>query len=249
MRSHILKIVLRYVSLYLIVGLTLSSVCLWLFAELAEEVLEGAPITALDVELANALYLRATPLGTTVYRAVTVFGGSGIVVIGLVMAAVFVARRRWTYLIIWAIALVGGTLLNLEMKELFARPRPVFVTPLHIEHNFSFPSGHAMSSLITYGIISYFLWRETARRFVRVLIVIAAVLLIALIGLSRMALGVHYLTDVIGGFIAGGIWLGMCIAAFGILHSGEQRLAAVPPAPVASPAAERPRAMPPARGP
>lgn len=223
MTVRIPKTALRYVSLYLIVGLTLSSICLWLFAELAEEVLSGAQITVLDLELANALYTRATPLGTFVFRLVTAFGGVGIIVVGLLVGVVLIARRRWSALVIWIIALVGGGLLNLEMKALFARPRPAFATPLLVEHNFSFPSGHAMSSIITYGVLAYFLWREFRGRATRLLIVVATTVLVLLIGVSRLTLGVHYLSDVVGGFIAGGIWLGVCIAALSILHRGEAR--------------------------
>ena len=81
-----------------------------------------------------------------------------------------------------------------------------------------------MTSLITYGILAYFLWHEVHNRIVRILIVFAAALLVILVGISRMTLGVHYLSDVLGGFMAGGIWLGICIAAFSILQRGETRL-------------------------
>ena len=224
MRERIVKVALRYISFYLIFGLTLSSVCLWLFAALAKQVLANAPITAIDHELANALHARATPLGTTVYRIVTAFGGSWIVAIAIGVGLLFLIQRRWSYLAIWIMALAGGGLLSLQMKAIFARPRPVFTNPLLIEHSFSFPSAHAMTSLITYGILAYFLWHEVHNRIVRILIVFAAVMLVMLIGISRMTLGVHYLSDVLGGFMAGGLWLGVCVAAFSILQRGEQRL-------------------------
>lgn len=227
MHDRILKSVLRYISFYLIFGLAVSSVCLWLFAALARQVLAGAPITAIDQELANALHARATPLGTMIYRIVTAFGGSWIIVIAIAVGLFFLLRRRWSYLAVWIIALVGGGLLSLQMKAIFARPRPVFTNPLLIEHSFSFPSAHAMTSLITYGILAYFLWHEVNNRVVRILIVFAAALLVILVGISRMTLGVHYLSDVLGGFIAGGIWLGVCIAALSILHRGQARLAEV----------------------
>src|SRR5690606_37445814 len=89
--------------------------------------------------------------------------------------------------------------------------------------SFSFPSAHAMTSLITYGLLAYFLWHTVHNRIIRILIVFAATMLVILIGISRMTLGVHYLSDVLGGFMAGGIWLGVCIAALSILHRGEVR--------------------------
>lgn len=223
MGDRIKQTALRYISLYLILGLALSSACLWLFATLAKQVLSGAPITAIDHELANALHARATPLGTTIYRLVTAFGGSWIIVIAIAVGLFFFARRRWPYLVVWIIALVGGGLLSLQMKAIFARPRPVFTNPLLIEESFSFPSAHAMTSLITYGLLAYFLWHTVHNRIIRILIVFAAIMLVILIGISRMTLGVHFLSDVLGGFMAGGIWLGVCIAALSILHRGEAR--------------------------
>lgn len=227
MRDRIVKAALRYISVYLILGLTISSVCLWLFDALARQVLAGAPITAIDHELANALHARATPFGTSLYRIVTAFGGSGIIMVAIAVGLFFLLRRRWSYLVIWFIALVGGGLLSLQMKAIFARPRPVFSNPLLIEQSFSFPSAHAMTSLITYGLLAYFLWHEIHNRIVRILIVFTVVLLVILVGISRMTLGVHYLSDVLGGFMAGGIWLGVCIAAFSILQRGAERLAKV----------------------
>ena len=238
MRERIVKVVFRYISFYLIFGLMISSVCLWLFAGLAKQVLANAPITAIDQELANALHARATPLGTTVYRLVTAFGGSWIIVIAIAVGLFFLIRQRWSYLAVWIIALVGGGLLSMQMKSIFARPRPVFTNPLLIEESFSFPSAHAMTSLITYGILAYFLWHEVHNRIVRILIVFAAMLLVILVGISRMTLGVHYLSDVVGGFMAGGLWLGVCIAAFSILQRGERRLTAVAEQEVMSPQPE-----------
>lgn len=227
MREHLRKVVMRYISLYLILGLTISSVCLWLFAGLAKQVLDNAPITAIDQGLANALHARATPIGTTMYRIVTAFGGSGIIAIAIAIGLFLLIRRRWSYLTVWVIALAGGGLLSLQMKTIFARPRPVFMNPILIEESFSFPSAHAMTSMITYGILAYFLWHEVRNRILRILIVFATVMLVILVGISRMTLGVHYLSDVLGGFMAGGLWLGVCIAVFSILQRGEKRLAEI----------------------
>ena len=104
-------------------------------------------------------------------------------------------------------------MLNQVLKALFARPRQHFEHPLLVETSYSFPSGHAMGSLLAYGMLAYFAvlalgsWRS------RVGAVFAVALLVLLIGLSRMYLGVHYLSDVAAGYAAGGVWLSALITA------------------------------------
>lgn len=214
---------LQYVSLYLIAGLGLSIICLWLFQELAEEVLSKGPITALDTGLADALYAQSTPFQVGFYRIVTWFGGVGGIAVGIAVALVLAIKRRWGYLFIWLIAVLGGGLLNDALKQLFIRPRPIFVNPIFLARGYSFPSGHAMTSIITYSVLAFLLWREAANAYVRIFIGFGMALLVVLIGISRMALGVHYLSDILGGYLAGGIWLGVCIASISILHAAEPK--------------------------
>jgi len=99
------------------------------------------------------------------------------------------------------------------LKTLFARPRPTVVPPLAWTDSTSFPSGHAMNSLLVFGMLAYHLWREFPRPPARLVFLAAAAFLVGAIGMSRLFLGVHYLTDVLGGYSAGTVWLAACIAA------------------------------------
>ncbi len=203
---------LAKITLYLLLGLALSVLSLGLFWSVAEDVLEGdESILVFDLTLANQLHSQATPLSTSFYLVISWFGAQGIVLVGVVVGLVYGLRRQWLNVTFWLIALAGGGLLNSLMKQIVARPRPVFADPLALEQNYSFPSAHAMTSLITYGIIGYFLWAATPNRYAKIFIIFATSLFIILIGISRLTLGVHYFSDVIGGFAAGGIWLGVCI--------------------------------------
>ncbi len=217
--------VTRYITLYLIFGIVLSALSLWVFSEIAEELtVEGDRLTHFDTELANALHAEATPLGIQIYLVITWFGSEGVWAFGVLIGLVFLLRRDWFRLLFWAVTLIGGALLNGFMKEFFARPRPYFADPHVIEQNYSFPSAHSMMSLILYGLIAYLLWRAIHDRVTRYFVVFDAVLFIVLIGISRMTLGVHYISDVIGGFAAGGVWLGACIAAMNLIQQhGEYR--------------------------
>ena len=213
----------REVSLYLLFGFVLSIICLWLFWEVAEDVYEGDPIVMVDVALANELHAQATPSGTAIYKVISVLGGQGSLIVGVVVAVYCVARREWLNLTFWMIALGGGLILNTVMKAIVARPRPVFVDPLAIEQTYSFPSGHSMTALITFGMLGYFLWRAVPNRLARIWITFGLTLFVALVGISRMTLGVHYLSDVLGGFAAGGIWLGACIFGLELLRRRGMR--------------------------
>lgn len=216
----------RYLSLQLLFGFGLSFLCLWVFAEIADEVGEQEWLTTVDAALANELYARATPDSTSFFLFISLFGSQIVFILTLIVAAYYAWRRYWLHLGIWLVALAGGELLNLLLKELFARARPVFDAPLVVELNYSFPSGHAMMSMIAYGMLAYFLIASVRNPIARILIVFMAALAVILIGISRLYLGVHFLSDVVAGFAAGGLWLATCIGAMQFLR---QRGSGQPP--------------------
>ena len=104
--------------------------------------------------------------------------------------------------------------LNLLLKDLFARPRPRFERPLVVETSYSFPSGQAMESLVVYGMFAYFAVLTLIGQGKRALSVGGVAVLVILIGFSRVYLGAHYVSDVIGGFVAGGAWLSALITGW-----------------------------------
>lgn len=107
----------------------------------------------------------------------------------------------------------GGLILNPVVKELVARLRPVVETPVYRTDGWSFPSGHAMSSLVCYGIL-LLVFAPVLHTRARRVVSGCAVLLVAAVGLSRIALGVHYLTDVLAGWLLGSLWLAAITVAF-----------------------------------
>jgi membrane-associated phospholipid phosphatase len=204
---------LQYLSIHLIVGLVISFVCLGVFAKLAEEILEQEWVVSVDNVVANAFHANATPLATEFFLAVTRFGLEILWIITMLFGIYFIYKRQWAYLLMLVVTIGGGQLLNSSLKLFFSRPRPTFHDPIITALNYSFPSGHAMLSFITYGLLAYFLVIKTPTRPRKLLIVTAAMLLITLIGFSRIYLGVHYVSDVVAGFAAGGFWLSTCITA------------------------------------
>jgi membrane-associated phospholipid phosphatase len=105
----------------------------------------------------------------------------------------------------------GAGLLNLLLKDIFERTRPdLFDGPIHLT-TYSFPSGHAMGSIAVYGMLAFVGARLTHSHLLRYAIVLVAALIVFFIGLSRVFFGVHYPTDVLGGYIAGAIWLAITL--------------------------------------
>ncbi|MEO8778888.1 MAG: phosphatase PAP2 family protein [Rhodanobacter sp.] len=128
----------------------------------------------------------------------------------LVLAALLL-RRHWRLALTWAVALVGTVPINDSLKALFRRTRPLHDHGFISQPGWSFPSGHAFGAVVFYGMLAYVLL-HLSTRFHRVLVA-AAMLLIGVIGISRILLQVHYFSDVLAGYTAGAAWLVLCISA------------------------------------
>jgi len=204
----------EYLGLHLTVGLAISVAGLWLFGGITEDVIHHDPLTQFDVTLLDWVHRRATPAGYAIANAISLLG-SPLTLTGLALGVglLLAARRQWILLGGWLAAFAGGGLLDEVLKLVIRRPRPPAAAAFLHHYSWSFPSGHALGSLIGYGMLAYVLmvlWihRRSAQRSV----VLVAALLIAAIGLSRLYLGVHYFSDVVGGYTAGVLWLSTCIS-------------------------------------
>src|SRR2546422_374582 len=117
-------------------------------------------------------------------------------------------RREWIVLGGWVAAFSGAALIDYWLKLVIHRPRPSYAAALMPQATWSFPSGHAMGSLVGYGMLAYVLCLlATCNHRTRLWIVAGAAVVIVAIGVSRLYLGVHYFSDVVGGYAAGAIWL------------------------------------------
>ncbi|HEX9106528.1 MAG TPA: phosphatase PAP2 family protein, partial [Longimicrobiales bacterium] len=201
-----------YLGLHLTLGIAISILALWLFGGVLEDVVGGETLTQLDRVLAARLHALATPGGVEVFRAIS-WLGSPVTwsVLSAVMLVALLARRRWLLAGGWAAAILGGGVLDLALKLLVHRPRPAFSDAFAVAAGWSFPSGHSMGALVGYGMLAYLALLEVRRGWERVAVMAVAATLIALIGFSRLYLGVHYFSDVVGGYAAGVVWLSACV--------------------------------------
>lgn len=177
-----------------------------LFAGIAEDVITADVTTLFDIRLANLLADLRTPAGIRFFTAVTVWGNTQMVLAAVAagMAMLLIWRRYWEALAFF-VTVFGAEATTLLAKMMVARPRPLVA--LYPEHTFAFPSGHATVAVALYGFIAVIAMRCVSAARAKIAIAAAGVLFVAMLGFSRLYLGVHFASDVWGGFLVGGIWL------------------------------------------
>ncbi len=172
------------------------------------------PFAAPDHELAAWFHAHLSPAFVTVLRAFTDFGSGewiGLIVFALVLF--FAWKRWWPSLVTLIVAVPGGMLLNEWVKILVHRQRPFLDGPFVDWSGYSFASGHTIGATLLYGQLLLFIVPALKARHWRLLSILSAVSLIVLVGFSRIALGAHFLTDVLAAIFFGIIWLAFCLFA------------------------------------
>ena len=189
----------------------------------------------IDYLLPNDLYRHSSPRLTAFMRLLTTIGSpTWVPVWCLIAIGVLLFRKRWGEAIGLFASEIGGLLINQIAKASFKRERPNWSWLFVHEKNYSFPSGHAMLGIITFGTIAFLLCRYYHNRAVRAAIVVFTTLLIFGIGFSRVYLGAHFPSDILAGWIAGGVWLSFVITAVELLHQAV---------PAVRPPANQPQAL------
>lgn len=197
-------------------GLLLAAFALWVFAQIAEEILEAESI-AFDTNILLTVRSWHSPLLDIVMLAVTTIGDPFVLLIICTLLGIWLLRRKQkSKATTLAIAAIGAIGLNVMLKQLFSRDRPALWERIVDVGQYSFPSGHAMVSMVIYGFIGYILATRYRRQ--QWWIISLTILLITAIGFSRLYLGVHWPTDIIAGYAAGLVWLIACILSSKIWH-------------------------------
>jgi undecaprenyl-diphosphatase len=198
------------------------------FGLLLREVTQEGVITEIDAAAANHLhqYVLDLPALVNVLQVVSFLGSPVWFYLVTGLAALYTWRSGHPRLAIFLVltGLLGGAIDSI-VKILVDRPRPSLEQPVATAHGKSFPSGHAMTSIVGYGaLLLVFIpripktWRKPAWA--------GAILLVLMIGFTRLALGVHYISDVVGGYLLGAAWLTASTAAFSIwrVERGKPRV-------------------------
>ncbi|MEH2122855.1 phosphatase PAP2 family protein [Nostoc sp.] len=205
-----------------IVGLASCLLILFVLAKLAEEVLEREAF-AFDTSFLLWLHQFANPHLDNLMLFITNLGNPSTVVI--VAGATFLLlwwQRYREEAKIFVLVCLGGLILNTGLKLLFSKPRPELWHRLITEKSFSFPSGHALGSMVLYGFIAYELAIHYPH-FAKIIYTLT-VIFIAAIGISRLYLGVHWPTDIIAGYGVGFLWLMICITMLKLQRLRQRNL-------------------------
>ena len=200
----------------LLVVLLFSGCALWAFIELQDEVRDGEAF-AFDERIllsfrepGNPDELRGPRWLEKVSRDITALGGNAVLTLVTIGAGgFFLLRRQWVPLAVTLTSAIGGALLVDWLKSLYERERPTITRHLMEEASHSFPSGHSTMAVVIYLTLAVTLAEFQEKRRLRVYILGYAATLAALIGLSRVILGVHYPSDVAAGWTIGILWAGL----------------------------------------
>ena len=186
-------------------------------------------LTEADQNLATWFHDRLTPLFVGVLRSLCELGSSEWIAAVLFLGVVFfVWKRSWLSLVTMVVAVPGGMLFNEGIKLLVQRPRPYMEGPFIDWAGYSFASGHTIGATLLYGQLLLFIipvmksWRW------RTLAILVATLFVLLVGFGRIALGAHYLSDVLAAILLGALWLGLCFYALQPLHRRVARRELIP---------------------
>jgi undecaprenyl-diphosphatase len=201
----------RAVGVFLIIGLVVVLVAAVGFATLAERVMAGDTLQ-MDETILRAMERMGAPWLDNIALEVTALGARVVVWMVVLIASVFLwsSRHHYSAALLW-VSMVGAGFVNAALKVSFNRPRPD-VFPWRTTHVglASFPSGHAMTSIVVYGTLAFLIARLAPTRLLRRLTWTLAILVILLIGWSRLYLGVHWPSDVLAGFVMGAAWAVIC---------------------------------------
>ncbi len=203
-------------GLHLTAGMALLALATWLFALLAADVPGAEGLAAFDVRISQWLHERASdpawrPLTLLMLALTHVHGMAGMALLAAALGWLMWRRGQRYWLVALALAVPGGMGLNVVLKHVYQRARPVFEEPLVSLPTYSFPSGHTSSATLFYGVLACWLVMTAARLHTRVLATCGAALMVLLVGASRIYLGAHYPTDILGAMLEGAGWLAVCI--------------------------------------
>jgi undecaprenyl-diphosphatase len=185
--------------------------------------LQWRPLESIDHGAAARIneLISGHPALVSVVKAVTWLGSDGVLWTIIGVSALFLAfRRRWRLVLYLLVAGAGALVMDPILKKLVGRLRPVVAHPVAHGLGDSFPSGHSLGSIACYGAVFLVFLPATRGRW-RTVFTTVIVTLVALIGLSRILLGVHYLSDVVGGWTLGITWLGLTAFAFELTRRAE----------------------------
>lgn len=203
-----------YFGLQLTLGVVAFCAAAWVFGGISEDVVSRDPLTGVDTSL--ALWFAAhqqSAVTSFMLKLTRAHEWPGIALATVTVIGYLAWKGQWQWAMLTACGVAGGTALNVAMKLIFHRARPTYSGLSAALQSYSFPSGHTVAATVLYGALALYLLSRLPAWRMRVLVVLAAVLMVSLVALSRLYLGVHYLSDVMAAAAEGVAWLALCHVA------------------------------------
>ncbi|WP_064091283.1 phosphatase PAP2 family protein [Rossellomorea aquimaris] len=199
--------------LFVILSITSFALFTWGFVTLVEEWKENE-IANFDNGVFAVVHAFISPKLTTFMKSITFMGGvKWLTIFTICVVVILLFLKKHLLALFIALTISSGAGFNWLLKWIFKRERPD-IEALIEQGGYSFPSGHSMGSFIFYGALAFILFRALDHKRYKWASVVFVCTLVLLIGLSRVYLGVHYPSDILAGFTAGGAWLTLCIVLY-----------------------------------
>ncbi|HSU94918.1 MAG TPA: phosphatase PAP2 family protein [Gemmatimonadaceae bacterium] len=210
-----------YLTLHIVIGLAVCLLTGLIFAVLLDSVREHDVLVTRDQAVANWFHGNGTALGDRIFVIISAIGSPAAMAVLFAAVVLYLWRaKQRTLLVAWVLSYIGGTVLDGVIKDIVRRPRPEFAAKFLHYSSWSFPSGHSMGSLIGFAMLAYTvirIWKIESMA-ARVGIWAGAIVMIILVGYSRIYLGVHYLSDVAAGYTLGVLWLAVCFTGLQMVN-------------------------------
>ncbi len=205
---------------YHLYTLVINIFSLYLFSKMIEDVIDGELVTTLDIFLNAKIIMLWNPLLNKIMIFVTnIASPTHLFALSLLLFGVLVYRKKWYYSLLLSFGMIGGMLFMIAIKFIIHRNRPV--NALIEVSGYSFPSGHATIAIIFFSLLIYLFKDDIKNNILRYVFIISNIILLLLVGMSRIYLNVHWFSDVLAGFGLGLFWLTLLILVFKYMHYNE----------------------------
>lgn len=201
-------------GLSLTIGLVVAAGATWIFAALLDAVFDRATMVRWDMAVAERIHQTVTPAGTRIFDWVTRVGSpNSMTWMTIVICLLLFSSGRVQLGILWVAAFAGGAGLETILKSVVHRTRPEYAGHYLASGSYSFPSGHATLSFLGVSMLLYTLisTHRLTKRWARIVFISLGALWILLVGISRIYLGVHFPSDVLGGYTIAAAWFTTCV--------------------------------------
>jgi len=212
-------------GLSLTASLALLAVTGWGFGAVLQDVLSGESLDYVDRPVLSFMMAHREPWLTTVATVVTALGSSVVLVPLLATVGIWCRwmRGTWRPIALLAGGYAGAALLYGVIKAVVGRPRPPVASAFRHISEYSFPSGHATQAIVAWGMLAALAAAGTQSWAKKVAAWATAMFIAVVVGMTRLYLGAHWFTDVVGGFVLGALWLSALLTLMGVLRSGQGR--------------------------